>query len=245
VTFEDVSFAYPRGSRVFDDFSMDIEPGQRVGLVGPSGSGKSTLVALAQRLYAFQSGRILIDGHDIARATTESLQNAIAVVPQDTALLNRTLIENIRYGRPEATDDEVWKAARAARCGPFIEALPEGLDTVVGDHGLKLSGGQRQRIAIARALLKDAPLLILDEATSAVDGDEEEAIRDALERVMTGRTVIAIAHRLSTLRNFDRVLVLQDGRVVEDGEPDALVRRGGVYHDLIRRERSRLPAQVA
>ncbi len=245
VTFEDVSFAYPRGAQVFDHLTMDIAPGARVGLVGPSGSGKSTLVALAQRLYPVQSGRILIDDHDIARTTTESLQNAIAIVPQDTTLLNRTLLENIRYGRPEATDEEVWKAARAARCGAFIEAMPEGLDTVVGDHGVKLSGGQRQRIAIARALLKDAPLLILDEATSAVDGDEEEAIREALERVMIDRTVIAIAHRLSTLRNFDRVLVLQGGRLVEDGEPEALVRRGGVYHDLIRRERSRLPAQIA
>ncbi len=245
VTFEDVSFAYPHGARVFNRFSLDIKPGQRVGLVGPSGSGKSTLVALAQRLYPVQSGRIFIDGQDIALATTESLQNAIAVVPQDTALLNRTLLENIRYGRPDASDEEVWKAARVARCGAFIEALPEGLDTVVGDHGVKLSGGQRQRIAIARAFLKDAPLLILDEATSAVDSDQEEAIREALERVMTGRTVIAIAHRLSTLRNFDRILVLRDGRLIEDGAPENLVRRGGVHHDLVRRERSRLPAQAA
>ena len=243
VTFQNVSFGYPGGKRVFDDFSVDIEPGQRVGLVGPSGGGKSTLVALMQFFYRVDAGRILIDGHDIARATEASLRGAIAIVPQDTTLLNRTLLENIRYGRPGATDEEVWDAAAAARCRPFIENLPRGLDTMVGDRGVKLSGGQRQRIAIARAFLKDAPLLILDEATSALDIEAEEAIRETLESLMAGRTVITIAHRLSTLRNFDRILVLQGGRLVEDGAPDALMRGQGVYHDLVSRELSRLAEQ--
>ena len=245
VTFDKISFAYPEGKSVFDRLSVEIEPGQRVGLVGPSGGGKSTLVSLMQRFYEVQNGRVLIDGHDIARVTEESLHNAIAVVPQDTGLLNRTLLENIRYGRPDATDAEVWEAATAARCRPFIESLPHGLDTMIGDRGLKLSGGQRQRIAIARAFLKDAPLLLLDEATSALDIEAEEAIREALENLMAGRTVIAIAHRLATLRNFDRILVLQGGRVVEDGAPDMLLRRQGAYSRLIDRELDRLAKRAA
>jgi len=166
-------------------------------------------------------------------------------VPQDTAMLNRTLLENIRYGRPDATDEEVWEAAIAARCRPFIEVLPEGLDTIIGDRGVKLSGGQRQRIAIARALLKNAPLLILDEATSALDTESEEAIREALERLMIGRTVITIAHRLSTLRNFDRILVLQSGRIVEDGAPETLMCSDSIYRDLVKREMDRLAEREA
>jgi ATP-binding cassette, subfamily B, bacterial len=245
VTFEKVSFGYPDGKRVFAGFSVDIKPGQRVGLVGRSGGGKSTLVALMQRFYRVQNGRILIDGHDIVRATETSLRDAIAVVPQDTALLNRTLMENIRYGRPDATDEEVWDAATAARCKPFIDNMPRGLDTIVGDRGVKLSGGQRQRIAIARAFLKDAPLLILDEATSALDSESEEAIRNALENLMVGRTVITIAHRLSTLRHFDRILVLQSGKLIEDGAPEMLMRNHGVYHDLVSRELGRLAEQTA
>ena len=191
--------------------TCDLEPGQRVGLVGQSGGGKSTLFALLQRFYDAQRGRILIDGQDIARVTQESLRHAIAVVPQDISLFHRSVIENIRYGRPEATDDEVLEAAIAARCD-FIEAMPKGFDTIVGDRGVKLSGGQRQRIAIARAFLKDAPLLLLDEATSALDSESEEAIREALGRLMRGRTVIAIAHRLSTVRSFDRIVVLDRAR---------------------------------
>jgi ATP-binding cassette, subfamily B, bacterial len=246
VTFDGISFAYPEGKkRVFDRFSVEIEPGQRVGLVGPSGGGKSTLVSLMQRFYQVEAGRVLIDGHDIARVTEDSLHGAIAVVPQDTGLLNRSLLENIRYGRPDATDAEVWEAATAARCRPFIESLPHGLDTMIGDRGLKLSGGQRQRIAIARAFLKDAPLLVLDEATSALDIEAEEAIREALENLMAGRTVIAIAHRLATLRNFDRILVLQGGRVVEDGAPDLLLRKQGTYSRLIGRELDRLAKRAA
>jgi ATP-binding cassette subfamily B protein len=245
VTFDRVSFSYPEGKKIFDDLCVDIEPGRRVGLVGPSGGGKSTFVALMQRFYRVDGGRILIDGHDIARVTDSSLRNAIAVVPQDTTLLNRTLLENIRYGRPDANDDEVWRAATAAHCRSFIENLPRGLDTMIGDRGVRLSGGQRQRIAIARAFLKNAPLLILDEATSSLDGESEETIREALEGLMRGRTVIAIAHRLSTLRNFDRILVLQKGRLIEDGAPEVLMRRRGAYHQLVDRELNRLAKRAA
>jgi ATP-binding cassette subfamily B protein len=168
------------------------------------------------------------------------LREAIGVVPQDISLFHRSLIENIRYARPEASDDEVWRAAQLAHCGDFIAELPQGLDTVVGERGVRLSGGQRQRIAIARAFLKDAPLLLLDEATSALDGESEELIRDALGRLMRGRTVLAIAHRLSTVRNFDRILVLEKGRLVQDGSPDALLRSGGVYRRLMDAEMNRL-----
>ena len=245
ITFEDIAFAYPGGAQVFEGFSVDIAPGQRVGLVGPSGGGKSTLAALAQRMYPLAAGRILIDGHDIARATEDFLRAAIAFVPQDTALLNRTLMENIRYGRPDADDAEVWAAARAANCGPFIERLPQGLETVVGDRGVKLSGGQRQRIAIARAFLKNAPILIFDEATSALDGESEEAIRAAMERLMAGRTVLTIAHRIATLRHFDRILVLHAGRLVEDGPPDQLMDGDGHYGRLVVSEIDRLRSRQA
>ena len=245
VTLEKVRFGYSSDSLVFDGLTLDIPRGQRVGLVGPSGGGKSTMVALIQRFYRVQAGRILIDGQDIELATEDSLRQVIAVVPQDTALLNRTLMDNIRYGRPDASDEEIWAAATAARCRPFIENLTEGLDTMVGDRGVRLSGGQRQRIAIARAFLQDAPLLILDEATSALDSESEEEIRAALERLMAGRTVIAIAHRLSTLRNFDRIVVMQSGRVIEDGPPDILIRGDGAYSELISRELGRLARQAA
>ncbi len=245
VEFENVTFGYPDGSRVFARLNLRLEPGQRVGLIGPSGGGKSTLFALLQRFYDLQGGRILIDGQDIARVTQESLRDAIALVPQDISLFHRSVIENIRYSRPEASQEELRVAALAARCGDFIEALPQRFDTIVGERGVKLSGGQRQRIAIARAFVKDAPLLLLDEATSALDGDSEEAIREALGRLMLGRTVIAIAHRLSTLRSFDRVVVLQGGEVVQDGPPDQLMRHGGLYRTLVQREMSRLAQQAA
>ena len=191
-----------------------------------------------------QGGRILIDGQDIAKITQDSLQNAIAVVPQNVSLFQRSVMENIRYGNPEATDDMVLAAAVAARCD-FIQKLPDGFDTVVGSLGVKLSGGQRQRIAIARAFLKDAPLLLLDEATSSLDIESEELIREALGRLMRGRTVIAIAHRLSTVRGFDRVVVLQEGEVTDDGAPDHLMRRDGPYRRLIRSELSRLSRHAA
>jgi ATP-binding cassette subfamily B protein len=244
VKFEHVDFRYPDGQKIFEDFSLSFRPGERVGLVGHSGGGKSTLFALLQRFYDVQAGRILIDGQDIARVTQESLREAIGVVPQDISMFHRSVMDNIRYGRPEATDDEVLEAAFAARCN-FIEDLPQGMWTIVGERGLKLSGGQRQRIAIARAFLRDAPLLLLDEATSALDSESEEAIREALGRLMKGRTVIAIAHRLSTVRSFDRIVVLQAGRVVQDGAPDLLVRREGPYRQLVQREVDRLGQQAA
>jgi len=236
VEFQNVSFRYPDGHRLFENLGLRIEPGERVGLVGRSGGGKSTLFALLQRLYDARGGRILIDGQDVERVTQESLRGAIAVVPQEASLFHRSIMENIRYGRPDASDEEVMQAAFAARSLDFIEALPRGMDTIVGDRGVKLSGGQRQRIAIARAFLKDAPLLLLDEATSSLDSESEEAIREALGRLMGQRTVIAIAHRLSTVRSFDRIVVLQGGRVIQDGPPTQLMRHEGVYRDLVRRQ---------
>jgi ATP-binding cassette, subfamily B, bacterial len=244
IAFNNVSFRYPGGLQVFDKFSLRLQPGQRVGLVGHSGGGKSTLFVLLQRFYDVQYGNVTIDGQDIARVTQQSLRQAISVVPQDISLFHRSIMENIRYGRPNATDDEVLRAAIAARCD-FVETLPDGLATTVGDRGVKLSGGQRQRIAIARAFLKDAPILLLDEATAALDSESEEAIREALARLMRGRTVIAIAHRLATLRNFDRVVVLQSGRIIEDGSPDRLMQGGGPYRELITQEMRRLATQAA
>ncbi|HXL30573.1 MAG TPA: ABC transporter ATP-binding protein [Bradyrhizobium sp.] len=239
IVFNKVSFRYPGGLQVFDKFSLRLDAGQRVGLVGPSGGGKSTVFTLLQRFYDVNQGHISIDGQNISRVTQESLREAISVVPQDISLFHRSIMENVRYGRPTATDDEVLRAAIAARCD-FVETLPEGLATMVGDRGVKLSGGQRQRIAIARAFLKDAPILLLDEATAALDSESEEAIREALGRLMRGRTVIAIAHRLATLRNFDRVIMLQAGRIIEDGPPDLLMQGRGPYRELIAREMDRL-----
>jgi ATP-binding cassette, subfamily B, bacterial len=244
VKLEHVYFRYGAGQQIFEDFNLNFTPGERVGLVGHSGGGKSTVFALLQRFYDVQDGRILIDGQDIARVTQESLRESIGIVPQDISLFHRSVMDNIRYGRPDATDDEVLDAAFAARCD-FIETLPEGTRTLVGDRGVRLSGGQRQRIAIARAFLKNAPLLLLDEATSALDSESEELIREALGRLMNGRTVIAIAHRLSTVRNFDRVVVLQLGKVIQDGPPDQLMRREGLYRRLVQREMDRLASQAA
>jgi ATP-binding cassette, subfamily B, bacterial len=245
LVFDNVSFRYPDGREVFTDLDLHIKSGQRVGLVGPSGSGKSTLFGLMQRFYDVQGGRILIHGQDISRVTQESVRAAISVVPQDISLLHRSVMENIRYGRPDASDAEVLEAAAAARCDEFIATLPEGLATIVGDRGVKLSGGQRQRIAIGRAFLKDASILLLDEATSALDVESEEMIRDALGRLMRGRTVVAIAHSLPTLRSFDRIVMLQDGRVVEDGDPDRLMQRDGPYRRLVMREMGRLTRKAA
>jgi ATP-binding cassette subfamily B protein len=239
IAFNNISFQYPGGVRVFDKFSLRIQPGQRVGLVGQSGGGKSSLFVLLQRFYDVQHGSITIDGQDISRVTQQSLRQAISVVPQDISLFQRSILENIRYGRPNATDDEVLRAAIAARCD-FVETLPEGLATMVGDRGVKLSGGQRQRIAIARAFLKDAPILLLDEATAALDSESEEAIREALARLMRGRTVVAIAHRLATLRNFDRVVLLKAGNIIEDGPPDGLMQGQGPYRELVTQELNRL-----
>jgi ATP-binding cassette subfamily B protein len=244
IAFNNISFHYPGGQTVFDRFSLRIQPGQRVGLVGHSGGGKSSLFVLLQRFYDVEQGTITIDGQDISRVTQQSLREAISVVPQDISLFHRSILENIRYGRPNATDDEVLRAAIAARCD-FVESLPDGLETMVGDRGVKLSGGQRQRIAIARAFVKDAPILLLDEATASLDGESEEAIREALSRLMRGRTVIAIAHRLATLRHFDRVVVLKAGKIIEDGSPDRLMQGQGPYRELVTQEMRRLAKQAA
>ncbi len=244
IVFNKVSFRYPGAVQLFDNFSLRIDAGQRVGLVGQSGGGKSSLFVLLQRFYDVNQGHIAIDGQNIAQVTQQSLREAISVVPQDISLFHRSIMENIRYGRPTATDDEVLRAAIAARCD-FVETLPEGLETMVGDRGVKLSGGQRQRIAIARAFLKDAPILLLDEATAALDSESEEAIREALGRLMRRRTVIAIAHRLATLRNFDRVIVLKAGRIIEDGPPDRLMQRQGPYRQLVTQEMNRLATHAA
>jgi ATP-binding cassette, subfamily B, bacterial len=236
VCFENVRFAYPGRPPVLNGFDLTIEPGQRVGLVGFSGAGKSTVLALLQRFYDVEGGRITIDGQDVRDVTQDSLRADMAIVPQDISLFHRTVQENIRYARPEADSAAVLAAAEMAHCRSFIEALPDGFATMVGDRGVKLSGGQRQRLAIARALLKDAPLLLLDEATSALDTESELAIQSALDRLMRGRTVIAIAHRLSTLRSFDRIIVMDRGRIVDDGSPAELAGRAGPYRDLLRKQ---------
>jgi ATP-binding cassette subfamily B protein len=244
IDFENVTFAYPGRRPVLDHFSLHIDAGQKVGLVGPSGAGKTTILALLQRSFDLPKGfgAVAISGQRLADVSLASVREAIAVVPQDISLFNRTLRENIRYGRPEASDDEVLEACERANCSDLIGSLPEGLDTVVGERGSRLSGGQRQRIAIARAFLKDAPILLLDEATSALDSESEAAIQLALVRLMTGRTVVAIAHRLSTLRNFDRIVVIQHGRLVDDGAPGELSKRPGIYRDVLLRQERRAAA---
>jgi len=217
---------------MFKDFSLAIKPGQRVGLVGQSGSGKTTLTKLILRFADVQEGSIEIDGQSISAVTQNSLREAIAYVPQEPMLFHRTLRENIKYGKPNASDEEVRKAAQRANALEFIEKLPEGFETLVGERGIKLSGGQRQRIAIARAILKDAPILILDEATSALDSESEKLIQDALQKLMKGRTSIVIAHRLSTIAKLDRIIVMKDGEIIEDGSHDALIKQKGQYAKL-------------
>lgn len=226
-----VSFEYG-ANKVFDDFNLTIAPGQRIGLVGSSGAGKSTFVSLLLRQYDLTSGAIMVDGQNIAAVTQDSLRQAIAVVPQEPALFHRTIRENIAYGKPDATDEEIIEVAKKAHAHDFINTLPLGYATLVGERGVKLSGGQKQRIAIARAMLKDAPILVLDEATSALDSESEVEIQKALHTLMAGKTVIAIAHRLSTLREMDRIIVLEQGRVVEDGTHDSLLTYGGTYARL-------------
>lgn len=243
IDFEHIRFAYPERGPVFEDFSLCIPAGQSVGIVGASGSGKSTLLALLQRLDDVQAGQILIDGQDIRHVSQDSLRGKIAVVPQETALFNRSILENIRYGRPEASDEEVFEAARHAFCDAFIRALPLGYQTLVGERGVMLSGGQRQRLGIARAFLKDAPILILDEATSALDTQSEAEIQDALNQLIQGRTVVAVAHRLSTLANFERIVVLRNGQIVEDGPPHELRTRGGEFDALWRMQAEGFKAQ--
>jgi ATP-binding cassette subfamily B protein len=222
IEFEDVSFSYPGGQRVFEHFNLKIPAGQRIGIMGPSGGGKSTLIGLIQRLNEVQGGRIMIDGVPIVDLAQDTLRAAIAVVPQDTSLFRRSVMENIRYGNADASDEAVRSAAEAAFCDGFIRRLKHGYDTLIGERGATLSGGQRQRIGIARAFLKNAPILILDEATSALDSHSELEVKAGVRRLMAGRTVIAVAHRLSTLRSVDRIIVLQGGHVVEDGTPAEL-----------------------
>jgi ATP-binding cassette subfamily B protein len=235
IQFDDVVFRYPALNRqVYDGLSVRIPAGQRVGLVGPSGSGKTTFVKLVQRLYDLDSGRILIDGQDIADVTQESLRRQIAIVQQEPLLFHRSLAENIAYGRPEATLAEIKTAARLAHADVFIERLPQRYGTLVGERGVKLSGGERQRVALARAFLANAPILILDEATSSLDSESEALIQDAMQSLMRGRTTLVIAHRLSTVRGLDRILVFDHGRIVEDGNHRTLLHQpGGMYRRLV------------
>ena len=237
VRFEDVHFHYPKGDSIIEGLTLDIRPGEKIGLIGPSGAGKSTLVNLLLRLYDLPSGRILIDGQDIADVTQESLREQIGLITQDTSLLHRSILDNLRYGKPNATEEQVWEAVRKARADDFLPLLSDsegrrGFDAHVGERGVKLSGGQRQRISIARVLLKNAPILIMDEATSALDSEVEAAIQESLETLMKGKTVIAIAHRLSTIAKMDRLVVLQKGKVVEIGSHTELLAQQGLYARL-------------
>lgn len=250
IEFDNVSFNYGKGEKaaLLNDFTLSIQAGEKVGLVGRSGAGKSTLVNLLLRFYDIESGKISIDGQDISQATQESLRQHIGMVTQDTSLLHRTVRENIAYGRPDATDDEIIAAAKAAHAWDFIQTLQDkygntGLDTQVGERGVKLSGGQRQRIAIARVMLKNAPILLLDEATSALDSEVEHAITTSLDEMMAGKTVIAIAHRLSTIASMDKLVVMDQGKIIEIGSHDELIAKNGVYAGLWARQSGGFLAQ--
>lgn len=239
IDFAGIGFSYEDGSattRVFEDFNLQIPAGQRIGLVGMSGSGKTTLTKLLLRLSDIQEGTITVDGQDISKITQQSLRRQIAYVPQEPLLFHRSIAENIAYGRPDATMEQIREAARQANALEFIEQLPQGFETVTGERGVKLSGGQRQRIAIARAMLADCPVLVLDEATSALDSESEHLVQDALSKLMAGRTAIVVAHRLSTVASLDRIVVLSNGRIVEDGPHAELVEHGGAYAHLWARQ---------
>ena len=243
IRFEDVHFSYDPNRRILKGVSFEVPAGGTVAIVGPSGAGKSTISRLLFRFYDVQSGRITIDGQDIAGVTQESLRAAIGMVPQDTVLFNDTIAYNIRYGRPGATDEEVREAARLAQIAGFIEALPDGYATMVGERGLKLSGGEKQRVAIARTILKAPPILMLDEATSALDTHTEREIQAALDLVSRGRTTLVIAHRLSTVISADEIIVLQDGRIAERGTHRALLAKGGLYRSMWDRQREATEAE--
>lgn len=234
VKFDRISFKHADAKEpIFQDFNLDVHPGERIGLVGVSGSGKTTLTKLLLRFADVSEGAVLVSGQNIRDVTQQSLRENIAYVPQETALFHRSIAENIAYGRPEATREEIERAAKLANADEFIRDLPEGYETLVGERGIKLSGGQRQRVAVARAILKDAPILVLDEATSALDSESEALIQDALNRLMQGRTSVVIAHRLSTVASLDRIVVLEDGKIVEQGTHEELLQRpGGVYKHL-------------
>lgn len=232
IRFDNISFAYKNRQPIFKNLSLEIKPGEKIGLVGTSGAGKSTFIKLLSRYFDVTSGAILINGADIRNFTQDSLHKNIAVIPQDVCLFNRSLYDNIRYGRTSATREEIVRAAKKASADRFISKFPQGYDTKVGERGVVLSGGERQRIAIARAILKNAPILIFDEATSALDSESERHIQQSLAHLMKGKTVIAIAHRLSTLREMDRILVLDKGKIVEEGSHESLLRKKGVYAKL-------------
>jgi ATP-binding cassette subfamily B protein len=233
VELSHVTFGYDPSHPVLHDLSLVIPAGQKVGIVGPSGAGKSSLLQLIQRFHDPQGGHVAIDGQDIREVTQESLRDALAVVPQEVMLFHRSVMENIRFAKPDASDEEVYRAAQTAGCDDFIRRLPHGYDSIVGERGTNLSGGQRQRIGIARAFLKNARVVLLDEATSALDSESELEVQNGLEALIENRTVIAVAHRLSTIAGFDRVVVLVDGRVVEDGPPQQLLRqKGGAFRQL-------------
>jgi subfamily B ATP-binding cassette protein MsbA len=245
VHFEHITFRYlaePDATWALDDVELDVAPGEVVALVGPSGAGKTTLVSLLPRFWDVNQGRILLDGIDIRSLRLEDLRSAIGIVPQEPALFSGTIRENIAYARPDASIGEIEAAARAAHAHEFIERLPQGYQTLVGERGIKLSGGQRQRIAIARAILKDPAVLILDEATSSLDNESERLIEDALSKLLVGRTTLIIAHRLSTVRRADRLVVLDQGRIVEEGSHEALLAAGGLYARLYQRQFREGPA---
>jgi ATP-binding cassette subfamily B protein len=234
IAFEGVTFRYPTRPEpaALIDFTLTVEPGETVAIVGPSGAGKSTLFQLAERFYDPQAGAIKLDGVPLTAADPADVRRRIALVPQDGTLFAASARDNLRYGNWEASDEAIWQAARAANAEQFLRDLPEGLETFLGESGARLSGGQRQRIAIARALLRDAPILLLDEATSALDAESERLVQEALDRLMQTRTTLVIAHRLATVRQADRIIVMDGGRIVEQGNHDTLSRAGGLYARL-------------